>query len=152
MKTMAAGRPGVLEGGVNRFVFVVAALALSSCATIPPYDSTSYKNATDLKAESMILIDKSGDSPAAHKQEIDGLRLRLRQALEYERGKGDLNRVTVKQWETLNDPGKGLIGEYLKAWEEEGRGQGEVYRKESAKNVDEAFNQIIELERHKVRQ
>ncbi len=153
MMTISAGEiraPGAKSRRLP-WAAALAALFFGACATIPPYDPTSYKNATDLKAESMVVIDAASDPPATHKAEISGLRLRLRQALEYERGKGGLNQLTVKQWEILIDPEKALIGEFLKVWEEENQGQSATYRAGIAKNIGEAFDQIIEFERYKVK-
>jgi hypothetical protein len=136
----------------RRWVSVVAlALTLSACALISGYDATSYQHATDLKAESLILIEKATDPPAQHQAEIDTLRLKLRQAYEYERGKGKPNAITVQQWELLNDPRGALLGGFLKKWQDENAGQSRAFLQGVAKNVGDAFDQIIKLENGKVK-
>ena len=126
-------------------------LALGACALITHYDPTSYKNATDLKAEALLLMDKAKDPPGIHAAAIDGLLLKLRQAYEYERGKGNPNMLTVKQWELLINPQGNLLGGFLQKWKVENRAQSPTFIEETAKLVGKAFDQIIELERAKVK-
>ncbi len=121
------------------------------CAAITGYDPTSYKTATDLKAESLLLIEKATDPPDRHADEISSLRLKLRKALEYEAGKGAPNVITVHQWKVLNSPTGGLIGGFLSNWEEKNAGFSEPFLEEVKKNVGEAFDEIIKLENDKVR-
>jgi hypothetical protein len=126
-------------------------LGVAACALITHYDPTSYQRATDLKAESLLLIEKAVDAPAARAAEIDALRLKLRQAYEYERGKGSPNVITVKQWEILNDPDGALLGGFLKKWQTENKGQAQAFLDGVSKNVGAAFDQIIRLENSKVK-
>lgn len=127
------------------------ALASAACALVSHYDSTSYQNATNLKAEALFLIERAVNPPAAHAAAIDSLRLKLRQAYEYERGKGDPNRITVEQWKRLADPDGALLGGFIKKWRSDNRGQSPAFLDGVAQNVTEAFDQIIRLERAKVR-
>lgn len=129
----------------------VLSLALGACALITHYDPTSYKNATDLKAEALLLIEKAKDPPGIHATAIDGLQLKLRQAYEYERGKGSPNMLTVKQWELLINPQGNLLGGFLQKWKVEDNAQGVTFIEQAAKLTGKAFDQIIELERAKVK-
>lgn len=124
---------------------------LVACAAITNYDPTSYKTATDLKAESLLLIDKATGPPTQHADEIESLRLKLRKALEYESGKGKPNVITVNQWKVLNSPTGGLIGGFLSNWEEKKAGFSKPFLEEVGKNVGEAFDEIIKLENAKVK-
>jgi hypothetical protein len=130
---------------------VAILLGITACALITPYDPTSYRHATDLKAESLLLIEKGADAPAAHAAEIQALRLKMRQAYEYERGKGTPNVTTVKQWELLNDPDGALLGGFLKKWQADNKGQSEAFLNGISRNVGAAFDQIIKLENSKVK-
>jgi hypothetical protein len=136
-------------GGVSFFRGLTAlslAVVLVGCAVITGYDATSYKTATDLKAQAAWLIEKAVDPPSAHKVEIEDLRLKLRQAYEYEAGKGTPNLVTVNQWKLLNDPGGGLIGGFLKKWESDNKGRSPDFLEEVTKQVEKGFDEIIKLE------
>lgn len=115
------------------------------------YDATSYQNATNLKAEALFLIEKAKDPPGPHAAAIEGLRLRLMQAYEYERGKGKPNRTTVAQWKLLSDPDAALLGGFLKKWRAENAGQSDAFLNGVAKNVGDAFDEIIKLENAKVK-
>lgn len=141
--------------GYERFSSLMLAfvllLALSACALVTHYDPTSYKNATDLKAEALLLIEKAKDPPGVHAAAIDSLLLRLRQAYEYERGKGNPNMITVKQWELLINPKGNLLGGFLQKWKVENKAQSATFTEAAAKLTEKAFDQIIELERAKVR-
>lgn len=132
--------------------FLAAFVGFSSaCAALTRYDPTSYKTATDLKAQALLLIEKATEAPAAHQREIDDLRVRVRQALEYEKGKGKPNQLTVKQWELLSNPSGHLLGGFLRKWEAEGRSQNPAFIAGASKNVSEAFDEIIKLESGKVK-
>jgi len=135
----------------KREIFLFFLLWLTSCALITSYDPISYKNATDLKAESLLLIEKAQDAPGAHTEAIDSLRLKLRQAYEYEAGKGKPNAITVEQWRLLVDPKGHLLGGFLQKWEVEKKAQGDVFRDEMTKQVAEAFDKIIQLEGSKLK-
>ena len=142
----------------KKFPFILAIfpiLFLISCAAITNYDPTSYKNATDIKAESLLLMDKATEPPNAMEiAKIEDLRVKLSQAYEYEAGKEGPNQITVKQWKILNDPEGGLLGGFLKRWEgTQGTGTGlKAGFVEQAKDlVKNAFDQIIKLESAKVK-
>jgi len=127
------------------------ALVLGACALTSHYDATSYQNATNLKAEALLLIEKAKDPPGKHAHAIEGVRLRLLQAYEYERGKGRPNRPTVEQWRLLIDPDAALLGGFLKKWKAENTGQSDAFLKGIAKNVGDAFDEIIKLQSAKVK-
>jgi hypothetical protein len=133
------------------FCCVILMLGLAGCAAITGYDPTSYKNATDLKAETLLLIEKAKDPPGLHAAQIEGLRLKLRQAYEYEKGKGGRNRITMEQWALLSDPNGVLLGGFLKKWETENRGQSPAFLEGVSKNIAEGFDEIIKLESRKVK-
>ena len=135
----------------RRFAPWALALVLSACALVSHYDATSYQNAIYLKAEALLLIEKAKDPPGKHAAAIEGIRLRLLQAYEYERGKGRPNRPTVEQWRLLIDPDAALLGGFLKKWKTDNAGQSDAFLKGIAKNVGDAFDEIIKLQSAKVK-
>jgi len=145
-------RAGIMDWRPRKGVMgIVAVVCLAGCAAITGYDPTSYKAATDLKAEALILIEKAQDAPTQHAAAIESLRIKLRKALEYEKGKGDRNRFSRELWEILSDPNGSLLGGFLKKWETENKGQSPAFLEGIGKNVGDAFDRIIELESHKVK-
>jgi hypothetical protein len=136
----------VTHGAV--FLFL---LALLGCSLITPYDPTSYKIATDLKVDSLALLDKSTEPAQGHLVEIQDLEVKVRKAFEYEKGKGDLNSETEKMWALLADPQGDLLGGALRMWKETGKGLGKTFVEEKAAQVAEGFDKIIKLESGKVK-
>ncbi len=132
-------------------ILLIPIFFLVACAAITNNDPTSYKTATDLKAESLLLIEKATDPPNLHADEIVSLRLKLRKALEYESGKGKPNTITVTQWRVLNSPTGVLIGGFLSTWEKERAGFNKFFLEEVKENVGKAFDEIIKLENAKVK-
>ena len=139
----------------GRVLLILPMLFLVGCALMTHYDPTSYKTATDLKAESLFLMDKATEAPdAAQLAKIEDLRVKLAKAYEYEKGKEGPNQITVKQWGLLNDPNKDLLGGFLKKWEEKkgsAKGFSKGFVDEKKDQIGEAFDQIIELESAKVK-
>lgn len=131
---------------------VVLSFLLAGCATITVYDPTSYKNATDLKAESLLLVQQSTDSSDKHVPEINKVRIELQQNFEYEKGKGKLNSLTVQQWQLLADPEGKLLAGLLKKWEAQNKGFSPAFVEGVSKNISDAFDDIIRLEQYKVKQ
>jgi len=69
-------------------------------------------------------------------------------AYEYERGR-PLNTDTIKQWDTLRDPNRDLLGGFLKEWKD-----GKllpVYVERKKAQIGTAFDQIIQLESGKIK-
>jgi len=131
---------------------VILSFFLAGCATITVYDPTSYKNATDLKAESLLLVQKSTDTADKQTDEINKVQLELQQDFEYEKGKGNLNSLTVRQWQLLADPNGNLLAGFLKKWKSQSAGFSQAFVDGMSKNISDAFDEIIRLEQHKVKQ
>lgn len=124
-------------------------VGLGACApSISLYDATAYENATDLKAEAVLLMAEATDPPADHADAIAALRLGARQALEYERGR-PANEITTRMWSILLDPEAALLESFLRRWEAEGPLRP-AFVTEAVVQVAEAFDQIIGLESGKL--
>lgn len=129
---------------------VFLAFLISACALLSPYDPTSYKNATDLKAASLALLEHGSEPYADHAAEVSRLDVQLRQAFEYEHGKGKTNSETAEQWKILIDREGGLLGGTLEQWRKAGH-LSEVLLPEISKKIGAAFDEIISLEQAKVK-
>lgn len=135
---------------INKLICVIGALLfLSACAGIPIsyYDGTTYAKLTELKAETMVLIE-SFDTKAVGENEskIEALTLKLRKAYEYERGKGDPNRDTTQQFEKI----MGLINSDIKEYRDNGpQVLGRKFFSEAARVVGQAFDIAIATENEK---
>jgi hypothetical protein len=101
-------------------------LVLSACALTTHYDATSYQNATNLKAETLLLVEKAKDPPGKHAQAIE-------------------------QWRLLIDPDAALLGGFLRKWKTENAPQSDAFLKGIARNVGDAFDEIIKVQSAKVK-
>jgi hypothetical protein len=127
-------------------IFVFLLVQVVGCATVAQKDPVSLQNAIDLKVESLALLDKATDPPETHAAEIQDIQLRLQKALEYEKTRGELNAVSVQQWELLTDPEGNLLAGFLKKWVADGKGRTPAFIDGVKGLVTKAFDQIIKVE------
>ena len=121
-------------------------LVLTACSTIAPYDQAAYEHATSAKAETLLLMDRATTSYSQNTDKIDAVILDLNKAYEYDKGRAR-NQFTVKLWTELLSPDD-LFGAFIRKWKTKGQlhpGYIEVKKKD----VEDAFDQIIELEQGK---
>lgn len=122
------------------------ALAFPSCTEVPlsHYDPTTYSQLTGLKAEATLLIESFDHKPVAENESrIEATTLHIRQAYEYEKGKGPTNSETAAQVELVNRLFTGDVQEYRDA----GPGAlGSRYFREAAAVLGQAFDVAIATE------
>ena len=129
-------------------VFALLALALTpiSCSGIPIsyYDSTTYAELTSLKAETTLLVESFDTRPVADNEtRIEATTLHLRQAYEYEKGKGAPNSDTAQQFALIEQLFTGDVREYRDA----GPGAlGPKFFREAATVLGHAFDVAIATE------
>jgi hypothetical protein len=128
-------------------ILVVSSLAAatSACSSlIATYSQTAYEQATSIKAESLVLLNKATEPYNQHAQEVAALMLNVDKAYEYAKGRPK-NEVSTEQWEKMKDPNSNLLGGFLKRWKEQGQ-LSPAFVKEAGIQIAKAFDQIIELE------
>jgi len=133
---------------VRRLLFAVPAflLALTACSTIAPYDQAAYEHATSTKAEALLLMDRATTSYSQNTDKIDAVILDLNKAYEYDKGRAR-NQDTVTLWTNLLSP-DALFGAFIRQWKSKGQ-LHPGYIELKKKNVEDAFDQIIQLEQGK---
>jgi hypothetical protein len=80
-------------------------LALQSCGIfdrITYYDTTTFKNLTELKPEVGMLYESFTQS-SLDSLWLRSVRLKLRQMYEYEKGKGEKNTETIEQMKIITE-------------------------------------------------
>jgi hypothetical protein len=137
-------------GSMRRLLQTIACLVVTACTLLSPYDPTSYKNATDLKAESLALLEHATEPYASHAQEAEQLKVKLLQAYEYEHGKGKDNSDTAHQWEIMVNKKGAMIGGVLELWQKAGQ-LSPAAVPEFVNKISEGFDEIITLEQAKVK-
>jgi hypothetical protein len=125
---------------------LVIPLILTACSGIPIsyYDATTYTQLTSLKAEITTLVE-SFDTKAYqdNQQKIEDTRLTLKKAYEYEKGKGEPNSDTTKQFDKIT----GLFMDDVKDYKDNGPGDlGAKYFQEAATVLGQAFDIAISTE------
>jgi hypothetical protein len=129
---------------------LVFALLLSACqALIADYSVEAYKNATSLKAETLAMIDKSGEPYSRHRNEVEALTVKIDAAYEFAAGMPN-NALAAQQWAIVRDPNRDLYGGYVRDWRTDGP-VNETFRAEKKMQIGRAFDYIICLEANKQR-
>jgi hypothetical protein len=133
------------------FVFiliVVSNLTFNSCSSISVFSPEAYKQAVDLKVESLNLMLFATSEYADYEQDVTALKTELRKAFEFSKGRPD-NEISTQQWEILISEEGNLLGGFLKRWETEGT-LSEMFVTEIQILVSDAFDTIIGLESGKI--
>jgi hypothetical protein len=121
---------------------------ISSCSSISIFSPEAYKQAVDLKVESINLMSFATMPYTDFEDDINFLDTELSKAYEFSKGRPD-NEISTKQWGTLINPDGNLLGGFLKRWEEEGT-LSQMFVTEMQTLVSDAFDTIIGLESGKI--
>ena len=119
-----------------------------SCTTISVFSPEAYKQAVDLKVESLELMSFATMPYADFEDEVDYLQTELSKAYEFSKGRPN-NEISTKQWEILINPDGNLLGGFLKRWEEE-ETLSQMFVDEMRTLVSDEFDTIIGLESGKI--
>jgi hypothetical protein len=114
---------------------------------IARFDPVAFQQATSLRVESLIMMDKAIESYSQNEQEINALMLKVEQAYEYAFNKPK-NKLTANQWKILKNQDRNLLGGFMKRWKEKDRLDA-VYIEEAKGIIADAFDTIIDLEKRK---
>ncbi|HSW55017.1 MAG TPA: hypothetical protein VLH59_08000 [Ignavibacteriaceae bacterium] len=130
----------------------ISAITLSmivwSCASISVFSPEAYKQAVDLKVESLNLMSFATMPYADYEEEVISLNTELDKAFEFSKGRPD-NEISTEQWEILINEEGNLLGGFLKRWETEGS-LSEMFVTEMQILVSDAFDTVIGLESGKI--
>jgi len=131
---------------------LLSALTLSltiwSCASISVFSPEAYKQAVELKVESLELMSFATMPYADYEEDVINLNTELDKAFEFSKGRPD-NEISTEQWRILIDEEGNLLGGFLKRWETEGS-LSEMFVSEMQILVSDAFDTIIGLESGKI--
>ena len=124
-------------------------LVVGACATIAPFSQTAYEQATTLKAEALILMEKASEQYSLHKNEAEKVRLDMDTAYEFAKGRPK-NELSTQQWAIVRDPERNSLGGFLKRWEKEGV-LNQTFVSEAKKLIADQLDQISGLESGKAK-
>ena len=135
-----------------KLLTAISAITLSmivwSCASISVFSPEAYKQAVELKVESLELMSFATMPYAENEENVTYLKTELRKAYEFALGRPN-NEISTQQWEILIDDEGNLLGGFLKRWETEGS-LSEMFVTEMQILVSDAFDTIIGLESGKI--
>lgn len=123
-------------------------LTIWSCASISVFSPEAYKQAVELKVESLELISFATEQYSDYEEEVIYLKTELRKAYEFAKGRPN-NEISAGQWEILINEEGNLLGGFLKRWETEGT-LSEMFVTEMKMLISDAFDTIIGLESGKI--
>jgi len=124
-------------------VVLAAILTLHGCGIFSPvsyYDSTTYRNLTELKVYTSFLYDSFMEDSVDQK-DIKYVKIRLMQTLEYEKEKGIPNEKTTKQIQLIIDDFKDYVANRL----EQGK-WNQTQRDNAVTNINILFDIAISSE------
>jgi len=104
------------------------------------YDTTTYKNLTENKAE-VVSLYESFTEAKVDSAAVRSVKLKLSKMYEYEKGKGSKNQETVKQIEIIRETFERHVSERL----QQGR-WSDTNMQNKAENISEAFDIAIQTE------
>jgi len=134
---------------INIALLIVSiSLVIYSCTTISVFSPEAYKQAVDLKVESLELMYFATMSFGDYEDDVVYLKTELDKAYEFSKGRPN-NEISTRQWEILIDPEGNLLGGFLNRWQEE-ETLSEMFVTEMQTLVGDAFDTIIGLESGKI--
>jgi len=136
----------------SRLTKIISALVFSltiwSCSSISVFSPEAYKQAVELKVESLELMAFATSPYEDNEESVTYLKTELRKAYEFAVGRPN-NELSTEQWEILINEEGNLLGGFLKRWEAEGT-LSEMFVTEMQTLVSDAFDTIIGLESGKI--
>lgn len=132
----------------RRLLILTIIFSIWSCSNISVFSPEAYKQAVDLKVESLNLMSFATSPIEDYRDDVAILRTELTKAYEFALGRPD-NELSAQQWEILISEDGNLLGGFLKRWENEST-LGEMFVTEMQSLVSDAFDTIIGLESGKI--
>lgn len=127
-------------------IALVAFILFTSCQTLKTavYDQYSYQKTTELKVETLMIMDSANTTFENNKMIVEKLLLDIEKLKEYEKNKPN-NEITFAMWRLLSDKEKNLVGGFFKLWQEK-QTLSPSFIEESKKQMEEAFDLLIQYE------
>lgn len=134
----------------KHIIFLPLVALLASCAIFGPsvakFDQNSYAAALQLKTEASALVPKGYETATLHAQEIISLQSGLDAQVAYEKGKGNGNLASSKQWDILASKDHALLGRFLEDWRKGEKPFSRAFCVEKSKQIEKAFDEILNAE------
>ncbi|TDW46557.1 hypothetical protein EV144_106229 [Flavobacterium sp. 270] len=125
---------------------IVISLSITSCTSTRTalFDQYSYQKTTEIKIETINLIDKASTPYVSNKKEVEVLLLNVEKLVEYEKNKPN-NEITFAMWKILSDKEKNSLSGFFKRWETKTT-LSPTFLGESKKQITDALDLLIQYE------
>ncbi|MFD1604151.1 hypothetical protein ACFSJW_08400 [Flavobacterium artemisiae] len=125
---------------------ILISLALGSCNSTRTalFDQYSYQKTTEIKVETIQLMNQANTPYTSQKEKIQSLLLSIEKLTEYEKNKPN-NEITFAMWQVLSDKEKNLLAGFFKVWETKGI-VSPVFQEEAKKQISDALDLLIQYE------
>jgi len=129
---------------------IVWAISAGGCASlIDRYDKIAYQNATSIKVDTLVVMDKATEPYSQNESCVEALKIQVEKAYEYAKGRPK-NEIVTKQWAIMKDPNRNLLGGFLARWKDK-KTLSKIFITEAKNNISLGFDQIIGLESGKIK-
>ncbi len=124
-------------------------LTLIACTTTKTaiFDHYSYQKTTEIKIETIHLLNKATEPYENHTEAIQKLKIEIEKLIEYEKNKPN-NEITYAMWLLINDKEKNLLASFLEKWNEKQK-ITPAFIQEAKQQITEAFDLLIQYETKK---
>lgn len=127
-----------------KLVLIISVALLASCASTALFDQYSFDRTISAKVESLSLMQKAIDDYEDHETLIEDHFKELAKVYEYDKRRTN-NTITTKMWEILLNEEANLFAGFIKRWREGGP-QNKVFVDEASKQIEEAFDLLLDFE------
>jgi hypothetical protein len=130
-------------------IALFAIITLTGCQAIKTavFDQYSYQKTTELKVETLMLMENASLPFENHEEMVMKLLLDIEKLKEYEKNKPN-NEISFAMWNVLTDKEKNLVGGFFKQWKNK-QTLSPTFVEESKKQIEEAFDLLIQYEINK---
>lgn len=127
-------------------IILLTTVVLTSCQSLKTaiFDQYSYQKTTELKVETLSIMENASNQYENHKETAAKLLLDIEKLKEYEKNKPN-NEITFAMWNLFTDKEKNLLGGFFKSWQEK-QTLSPIFVEESKKQIIEAFDLLIQYE------
>lgn len=131
----------------NLFILIVCLLVLTSCA--PTYSPYLYDQTSELKTQSLLLMDKATEPFSKYETKINLLKSDLESVSRQEQLRKS-NQAKIKQWNLLLNPQGHLLYGFLHKWQQDTI-LSETFVNLERKLVGESFELLRETEKMRLK-
>jgi hypothetical protein len=130
-------------------LLLLLSIFYTACSTISHFDQFAYQQTTSLKVDALHVMDFAKETFTSHETEVTKIQMDMQKIYEYEKNRPK-NEISTKMWKILIDSSGALFGGFINTWKSQGK-CSPAYITNKKQQIAFAFDQIAELESHKIK-